>query len=259
MTESAVVYIDGNPIWLCVSVGEVVSQHKWSQTSVCTRANADVVSVSSVVSEKHEFWIKEADGKEVGVKLTDGGFQVRDGQKVWVAWAGKQGQDYGRNLFARNVTSGDDAELLSDWTAWLYQSGVISKPLLYCLFSIWLPILLGVLGGLLLSFAIFNDLHSFADTSHALHGCLADYGNCQSRLFGFLGKTTGFWNAIAVLMVFSAGFLTAWLPSFAGANIVGYVSFLHWRDKLLTALYKKKIFDKCSQMALMTAGNGKQS
>lgn len=259
MTESAVVYIDGKPLWLRVSVGEVVSQQKWSETSVYSRGNADSLALSSVVREKHEFWVKEADGKEVGVNFTDGGFQVRDGQKVWVAWGGGQGQEHGSYLFAKNMTSGDVAEFISDWKEWLYKSGVMSKPLLYRIFSIWFPIVIGVFGGLLLSIAVFNDLYSTADATHALRGYLSDYDHSQIRLFRFLGKVDKFLDAFAIFTVFGAGFMAAWVPSFVFANIIGNLSFLRWREKFLITLFKKMIFDECHKITLNAADDVKST
>lgn len=149
------VQLPNGRMWLSIARGEVVGQTKWSETEVRASGGGGFVSqqggyvappvVSSTAIEKHEFWIRDAAGKERAVKLTDRGFSVREGQKVWVAWGNNvKNGDSGPPLFAVNHASGETRDFIGNWRTWLWSSGLLRAPFAYRLLTTWLPLLLAL-------------------------------------------------------------------------------------------------------------------
>lgn len=118
--------IEGEKVWLCVSYGEVMDQQKWAETHVNGSGNQYRTDVSSTVHEKLEFWIREKDGREERIQLSNANFGVRPGQKVWVAWGGGKKRKEGSYLRASNLVANTTINL-KNWHVW-WNSEVYSQP-----------------------------------------------------------------------------------------------------------------------------------
>lgn len=252
MTESVDIHVNNRTMWLNVSCGEVVGQQKWSETSVYSHGGSvsadgrhvSAPTISSVVTEKHEFWIRESGGKEVGINLSNGSFQVRQGHKIWVAWGGRKGQEAGSYLLAHNFSSGATSDLKSNWREWLYKVGLIKKPLLYRVFAIWMPVFSGIIVGLMFSLALHNIRNASYDVFDEINNFPVAMEHLNSLFYKFI-SIKKIEDLFAMSIVFCAGFIAGWIPSYCAANIVGYVTFLHWRDKILVKSVKSKILSEC--------------
>lgn len=137
--------IEDEKVWLCVSYGEVVGQQKWTETHVSGSGNQYGTSVSSTVHEKLEFWIREKDGHEERIQLTNVNFGVRPGQKVWVAWGGGTKRKTGSWLRVSNLTANTTTNL-KNWRVW-WNTEVYTRPFFPVYlrhFIAWVIILLAV-------------------------------------------------------------------------------------------------------------------
>jgi len=159
MPEYKELQIENGKIWLNIARGEVIGQQKWGETEVHSSGGGGYVGqhggfvappkITSTTSEKHELWIREDGGKETAIELSDANFPVREGQRVWVAWGNStRSKAPGRYLFAYNCASGDSRNLLQNWWPWLYGAGLIKTPFIYRLLTMWFPLFLGLLVGL---------------------------------------------------------------------------------------------------------------
>jgi len=277
MTESLDVKLNGGTMWLRVSCGEVVSQQKWSETRVSSHGGSlsadgrhvSAPSISSVVTEKHEFWIREADGKEVAIEFSDGSFQAREGHKIWVAWGGKKGRESGSYLFANNFVTGKITEVKDEWMTWLYKVGLIKKPLLYSILTKWVSILFGIIVGVVFPPNIFDShnsqiAHFYEVLNSGITGVLfSDFDAFHNVVVGFngllLSSIDSFCNGIsrirsagdffALFLVFGCSYLAGWFPAWCVTNLVGYLFFLQWRDKVLVKSVKNKILNACIEAA----------
>lgn len=106
--------IQGQPIWLGVSFGEVVGQQKWSETEV----SGDAYSISSKTQENLEFWIKEPGGNESHIRLANTGVGVRPGQLVWMAWGGRSGEENGDYLLGGNLSDNTEIDFKGNKAGW---------------------------------------------------------------------------------------------------------------------------------------------
>jgi hypothetical protein len=160
--------------WVRVSEGVVVGDKTWSETNVYSQGggarvlgnvlHVDPVSVTSVISEKSEFWIREDDGLETSIRFSDVNFPVRPGQRVRVAWGGNSRQQNGGYLYAHNYASGESMSLVPNWYVWARKNKLAGPPVLYRLLTTWLSLLLALFLGVLFAvdYAAGNASHSGA-------------------------------------------------------------------------------------------------
>ncbi|ABD72007.1 hypothetical protein Rfer_4321 (plasmid) [Rhodoferax ferrireducens T118] len=112
----------GQKFWICDFTGEVVEANKVSHTSIhqgspsyMTNVSGDgsvglmVVpgAVSSTEHTSQELWLKNVDGEEQSFGVGHIGLPMRVGHVVTVVWIGGGGKTEGRNVAARNHTTGE--------------------------------------------------------------------------------------------------------------------------------------------------------
>jgi hypothetical protein len=56
-------------------------------------------------------------------------------------------------------------------------------------------------------------------------------------------------DLFAIFFVFICSYLAGWFPTWCVTNLVGYLFFLQWRDKVLVKSIKKRILDACIEAA----------
>lgn len=93
--------------------GEVVEEKKWSTTQVTGGGGGynvgsgqnNPVTISSVSSTHDQFFLKDQNGKEMAVEMTNAGLALRKGHRVTVLWGVIRGQERGPYLAVFNHTT----------------------------------------------------------------------------------------------------------------------------------------------------------
>lgn len=257
MPEFKELQLDDGKIWLNIARGDVVGQQKWSETKIHASGGGGYVSqqggyvrppqVSSTSHEKHEFWIREEDGKEIAIKFTDANFPVREGQKVWIAWGNNsRNNDNGSYLFGYNSASGDSFDLLKKWGPWLYGNGLLKTPSTYRLFTTWLPLIIGIAIGfvwlpLFFSSEVVVGLSPDAEAQQTLRNVMNPLFIIQhwpSAITKAFGKDIG-------AMVFVAG--ATWITVLLFLKLFGSLFFLNRWERKRIAEIRAKIFYACNE------------
>lgn len=247
MPEFKELQINDGKIFLNIARGEVVGQQKWSETEVHSSGGGGYVQqggyvrppqVSSTSHEKHEFWIREEDGKEIAINFTDANFPVREGQKVWVAW-GNNNRSNGNSsyLFGYNYASGNSCDLLGNWGAWMRGSGLFKPSFLYRLLTTWLSLVIGVVIGfvwlpLFFSSTIMTSLHNLINPLFIVQHWPVAMSTLIGRGIGSLG-----------IMALVAG--SIWIGSLIFLKLLGSLLFLkQWERKQIAAI-RTRVFHAC--------------
>lgn len=248
MPEFKELQINDGKIFLNIARGEVVGQQKWSETEVHTSGGGGYVQqgsyvrlphVSSTNHEKHEFWIREEDGKEIAINFTDANFPAREGQKIWVAW-GNNSRSKGNSsyLFGYNYASGDSRNLLGNWGAWVYGAGLLKTPFFYRLFTTWLSLVIGVVIGFVWLPLFFSSemMTGFSNLMNPLF-IIQHWPTAMSTLIGRgIGISLG-------IMVLVAG--SIWIGNLLFLKFLGSLLFLkRWERKQIAAI-QTKVFHAC--------------
>ncbi len=160
---------------LWVKCGEIIGQQKWSETKVSSSGGGGYVgpqgghvsspTITSETKTKQEIWIREEDGLESSLELSNKAFPVNNGQRVWIALGAKSTNvDTARYLIAYNQASDRYFDFLDNWTGWLYESKLIKKPLIYRLLTFWLSLFFSIIA-IWLALPVFSKTglpHSFS-------------------------------------------------------------------------------------------------
>lgn len=258
MPEFKELQINNGKILLNIARGEVVGQQKWSETEVHSSGGGGYVQqggyvrppqVSSTSHEKHEFWIREEDGKEIAINFTDANFPVREGQKVWVAW-GNNNRSKGNSsyLFGYNYASGNSCDLLGNWDAWMRGSGLFKPPFLYRLLTTWLSLVIGIIIGFVW-FPLFASSEIMTDLSNLMNPLfiIQHWPVAMSRLISN-GIANGIANGVGIsvslgIMALVAG--SIWIGNTFFLKLLGSLFFLkQWERKQIAAI-RTRVFHAC--------------
>lgn len=129
---------NGQELWLCTFTGEVVDQSRTSTVSVTQDApfvlSKTLVVPGQVRSTTHaqqELWLRDRDGKERSIMMSDIGLAARAGHTVTVLWGATTACETGWLFAARNHTTGDiRSDVLSlgrELRAWRLNVGASSS------------------------------------------------------------------------------------------------------------------------------------
>jgi hypothetical protein len=98
------------------ATGMVAGLESWSEPDFGPEAGSDVVDVGAVriasrMVERQKFYLRQRDGRDIEVNLTDCGLLLRDGHTATAIWAASKGADHGFCLYLENHTTGADTRL----------------------------------------------------------------------------------------------------------------------------------------------------
>ncbi len=232
---------------LFVQCGEIIGQQKWSETEVSSTGGGGHIGpqggsfsapkITSTTKTKQEIWIREEDGLESSVELTDKAFPVHPGQRVWLAYgANSNNLNSSKYLFAYNQASDRYFDFLNDWLPWLYSSGFIKKPLIYRLLTFWLSLFSSII-----AVWIIMPLFSTLRESNTIPGGIfkvidgISFPESYKLWLAVMSKTsTGDFVLLAVYM------LALWLIVNLILKFFGRLLFLKfWERKQLDNIHKK--------------------
>ncbi len=109
------VTVDDRTIDLHTFQGEVVEEKKWTSTHVSGSGGGynvgsghqNPVTISSSTSTHDQFFLRDNEGREMAVEITDAGVALRKGHRVTVLWGIPRGADRGPFLAVYNHTTGN--------------------------------------------------------------------------------------------------------------------------------------------------------
>ncbi len=101
------------------ATGHVAGFESWvvPEGAAGTPENAGVVSgvqIASRMVERQHFTLRQHDGGDVAVDLTDTGVGMRDGHAVTLVWAAREGTAHGHCVYLENHTTGVATRLLGN-------------------------------------------------------------------------------------------------------------------------------------------------
>lgn len=167
--------------------GEVMEEKKWATTQV-TSGGGDYnvntgqnnpVTISSINRTHDQFFLKNENGQEMAVELTDAGLALRKGHRVTVFWGIIHGQAHGKyiaiyNHTTKSLTKMDDA---TNGLAMKPASALVSLAFIASVFGICLYGL-GIIGLIVLYIAWGKrkrrNLELVATLQAALDGAIAE-------------------------------------------------------------------------------------
>ncbi len=232
---------------LYVKCGEVIGQQKWSETEISSSGgggyigpqggNITAPTISSSSKTKQEIWIREDDGLEFPLELTDSSFSAMQGQRVWLAFCGNSNNtNSSRCLLAYNQSSDHYCSLLSDWTSWLYRSCLLKKPLIYRLLTTWLSFIISLIS-IWVILPLLSNVKGQLSVTDALTSLIDHFhlpASYQIWLKIMSGSSTGDFIIIGVYS------LLLWLVLYFILKIIGKLLFLNsWENKQVDSIYNK--------------------
>jgi len=251
----------GNKVLLLsVIKGEVIGQQKWSETEVHSSGGGGHIgpqgghvsapTITSTSKTKQEFWIREDDGRETSIELTDSAFTAREGQKVWITWgANKKNISTSKYLFAYNSASDKHYDFIPNWISWLYSSKLLKKPFIYRLLTTWLSFFTGLFIGLVIFPLMAADRSAVS---------IIDAGNRVLESFSF---PASLYQALSLLpkLISEHSFalilliLVGWLVSSILLKILGRIFYLRaWEKRQFNTIHQK-VFSACNELGAESA------
>lgn len=141
--------------------GVIIHQetHHWSETNIESSESFSYIGKGggyiqhpqiSSTTTKHmqtELWVKEDDGIEHHIRLTNHNFATAKNHRVRIAWGGSiSNRQYGTYLFAYNFNSGITVDFnWGSWTKWVKARNLIIYPQNYILIVRSAPIIAGTI------------------------------------------------------------------------------------------------------------------
>lgn len=244
-----------NVLSINVKCGEVIGQQKWSETEVHSSGGGGHVgpqggsistpTITSTSKTKQEFWIREDDGRESSIELTDSAFTAMEGQRIWLAVGGNKNSKSTSYLFAYNSASDTHFDFIRNWIKWLYSEHLLIKPFIYRLLTTWLSFSIGVIFTVMF-FPLMAALRTAPSFSIALNKVIESFSfpeSIQHAISYFPHALSA--NPWTLILIF----LGVWLISSLILRTIGYLLFLkYWENNQLKKMHKK-IYLECRKLA----------
>lgn len=97
------------------TTGQVTKLESWTSPDLDNQqpqSNEDSeVQIATKMLDGHKFALRQRDGSEVEIVLTDPGVQLRNGQFITTVWAARQGAQHGHCIFLENYNTGQTIRL----------------------------------------------------------------------------------------------------------------------------------------------------
>jgi hypothetical protein len=98
------------------ATGLVVGHESWSEADFGPGADPDAadhgaVQIASKMVERQKFYLRQRDGRDIEVNLTDCGLLLRDGHTATAVWVARKGAEHGFCLHVENHTTGAESRL----------------------------------------------------------------------------------------------------------------------------------------------------
>lgn len=133
--------------------------HHWSETNIESSGGISYIGkdggfirhpqiISTTTKQMQtELWVKEDDGSEHHIRLTNHNFATTTNHRVRIAWGGSMAnRQYGTYLFAYNFNSGVTVDFnWGSWTKWVKSRNLIKYPQNYILTIRSVPIIAGTI------------------------------------------------------------------------------------------------------------------
>ncbi len=256
MSRHAELDIGCGKLSLRVQCGEITGQQKWSETKVSSSGGGGYVgpqgghvsspTITSETKTRQEIWIREEDGLESSLELSNKAFPVNHGQRVWIAsGANSKERDTARYLIAYNQASDRYFDFLDNWTGWLYESKLIKKPMIYQLLTFWLSLLLSIIT-IWVALPVFGKIglpHSFSQFYQILLTYFLD-PHFYKKLFQQLSAAS-----TGDILLFAFYTLISWGFIYFILNFAGRILFLNrWERKQTNNAYHA-VLRTCKELA----------
>ncbi|MDH0341626.1 hypothetical protein [Chromobacterium haemolyticum] len=134
-TGGAIV-INGRPVAIRHHTWQVIDRQTWSKTRVELSGGSTYIGpyggyveppqLTSRVTEQQEIWLRDEHGKEVPLRLSNGGFPVRVGHRVVISGVEIDGHSWLVEL--QNVDTGSRKQMMPNWGQLLNQAGILRRP-----------------------------------------------------------------------------------------------------------------------------------
>ncbi len=130
------VNVNGTSVTVRSHTWEVADRQTWSKTKVELSGGggyvgpyggyANAPQLVTHVSEQQEIWLRDEHGKEIPLRLHNGGIAVRVGHRVTVAGIEAHGQSW--LVEVRNTDTGHRKRMMASWGQLLHQAAVLPRP-----------------------------------------------------------------------------------------------------------------------------------
>lgn len=128
--------INGHTVTLHTHTWQVIEQQTWNKTELAVSsartyigpygAYVQIPQPTSRVSEQQEVWLRDEQGKEMPLRLNNGGIPVRAGHRVTISGIGAHGQAW--LVEVRNKDTGHRKKMIASWGHLLHHAGVLPRP-----------------------------------------------------------------------------------------------------------------------------------
>ncbi|RMC98548.1 hypothetical protein EAY64_09265 [Aquitalea palustris] len=128
--------VNGTSVTVLSHTWEVADRQTWSKTKVELSGGGGYVGpyggyvnapqLVTHVAEQQEIWLRDEHGKEIPLRLHNGGIAVRVGHRVTVAGIEAHGQSW--LVEVRNTDTGHRKRMMASWGQLLHQAAVLPRP-----------------------------------------------------------------------------------------------------------------------------------
>lgn len=130
------VNISGNTVTLHTHTWQVIKQQTWSKTELAASSDRTYIGpyggyvqmpqLTSQVTEQQEIWLRDKQGKEMPLRLNNGGIAVRSGHHVTVSGIEAHGKAW--LVEVQNRDTGHRKIMMASWGQLLHHAGVLPRP-----------------------------------------------------------------------------------------------------------------------------------